>query len=482
MQNLKLKTLNSFIWILAGNVGKSIISVAVSVVMAQFILPEEFGLMAMLALFLGVSTIFINSGFTAAIIRDQNISNEDLSTIFIFNIILGLFFSALMYLSSGWIGEFFDSAQLVDVSKVMSLSLILNSIVIVQSALFEKNMRFKELTLINLSVILGSNAVGITLAVLGFGVWSLVAVSLLGTTIRSLSMWFLLKWRPILYFKFDILKKYFHFTGYLTLISLLNTFFGNFYQILIGKYFSLTDAGLFSRANGYNNLITTSLITMVNKVLFPSFSKISQDKELFEKSIIKVIGMLYFLIAPITTIMILTIEPIVHIVFPKEWWQLSDYLELFFIASLARPAGRILSNVPLIYNDSKIVFKMTILHKVLLLASVFLTFKFGIKAMLVGYIAVAFIDMALKFHYYGVLVSYSVKDFLFSNLTTFVSSLVVGVVIYILGRFIDTDYVRVVVQGLLGISGFILLSYIFSNRYLTDIVTLIQSKLHRKKG
>lgn len=474
MKSLKYKTLNGFIWVLTGNFSKSIIGVIVGITMAQFILPEEFGLMAMLSLFLGISTIFINSGFSAAIIREQNITNKDLSTIFIFNLFLGFLFSLIMYISSEWIGNFFNSNQLIQVSQIMSFNLFLNSFVIVQSAIFEKNMRFKELTIINLVVIVTSSIIGIIMAIYGFGVWSLVAVSLSNTMIRGLLMWFTLQWRPLLYFKFRILKKYFYFSAYLTLISLLNTFFENLYQVLIGKYFTLTDAGLFSRAQGYNNLITTSLISMLNKVLFPSFSKISKDKVLFEKSIVKVIGMLSFLIVPITIIMILTIEPIVHVVFPETWWLLSDYLELFFIASLARPAGRILSNVPLIYNDSKIVFYMTIMHKVLLLVSIFITFSWGINAMLVGYIVVAFIDMILKFHFYGAMINYSMKDFFILNRTTFYSSLIMGIFIYILGQFIEIDYLKFLIQGLSGIVIYIFLSYIFSNEYLLDIINLLK--------
>jgi len=226
----------------------------IGIILARLLTPSEFGLIGMTTIFMTLSESIIDSGFGQALVRKQNCTQKDFSTVFYFNLVVGIALATLLFVSAGSIAHFFKENQLKPVLQVVSLGLIIKSFSIIQSVILIKKIDFKNQTKISVIASLGSGMVGIFLAYHGFGVWSLVAKYLLNLTLISTLLWFFTSWRPIKQFSRDSFKELFSFGSKLLASSLINRLYDNIYLLVIGKFFSSTELGYYTRAVQFKDL------------------------------------------------------------------------------------------------------------------------------------------------------------------------------------------------------------------------------------
>ena len=272
--SLKSKTAYALFWSFFERIGQQGIQFIIAIILARLLLPEQFGLIAMLTIFMAVAQSFIDSGFGSALIQKKDANHLDECSIFYFNILVGFMAAGLLCLIAPEIAIFYKTPSLVPLTRVLSLNLIINAFGVIQTALLTKRIDFKIQMKVSCVASIISGSIGILMAYQGYGVWSLVAQSIGSNLLRTALLWFFLPWRPAWIFSLVSLRALFSFGSKLLFSSLLDTFYNNLYLIVIGKLFSAADLGFYTRAQSTQQLPVSSLSLIIGRVTFSVFSAV----------------------------------------------------------------------------------------------------------------------------------------------------------------------------------------------------------------
>ncbi|HET7119391.1 MAG TPA: lipopolysaccharide biosynthesis protein, partial [Hanamia sp.] len=275
--SLRKTAISGMIWAFAQQFGTQAIGFFVSIIMARLLLPKEFGLIGMISVFIGIGNSLITSGLTQSLIRTSNANQEDYSTIFYFNLLGSIIIYLVLFFFAPLIAAFFSQPVLINIIRLYCLSFIITAFSEVQLTKLTKEMNFKLQMTITIPSLICSALLGIFLAFKGYGVWSLVWMSLFQSFLSTVQLWFQTGWSPSLVFNIEKFRYHFKFGYKITLSGLLNTIFNNIYQIIIGKFFVAADVGFYTRANSLKQLPVTNISSALNKVTYPLFASIQND-------------------------------------------------------------------------------------------------------------------------------------------------------------------------------------------------------------
>ena len=281
MGELKEKTVNGIKWSAIEKFSIQGILFIVGLVMARLLTPEDFGIMGMLTIFLSISQTFVDGGFSNALIRKIDRTEVDCSTVFFFNIVVGLLSFSVLYLCSPLIADFYNTPQLVDVTRVLALTLFLNSLIVVQVALFTIRIDFKTQAKINLIGVALSGGVGIYMAYTGYGVWSLVYQTVLRSAVNVFMYWFFAKWKPLCVFSISSFRALFSYGSKILASGLLHTFYQNMANMVIGKFYTVKDLGYYERGQQLGKLPEEATVSVFQRVAFPLLATLQNDEKRF---------------------------------------------------------------------------------------------------------------------------------------------------------------------------------------------------------
>ena len=269
---LKEQAISGVLWNSVGKLLGMGIEIIVGIILARILTPKEFGLIGTITVIITLSQVFINSGFSQALIRKQNCTQEDYSTAFFFNLAIGIIFFVILFLASGFISRFYNKPELKPLVQVLGIGLIISSFTLVQSAKLIRRIDFKLQTKISVIASIISGFIAVIMAVKGIGVWSLVVKTLFNQAINSILLWYWNRWKPDLVFSVASFKELFSFGSKLLLSGLIGTFFNNIYYIVIGKYFTAADLGFYTRAELFKNLPSQNISDIMTNVSYPVLS------------------------------------------------------------------------------------------------------------------------------------------------------------------------------------------------------------------
>lgn len=380
---------------------------AVSITLARLLTPEEFGTVALLALFIGVAGIMIDSGFSSALIQRQNVTREEESAVFWFNAGMGLIAAALLCLASPAIAAFFDAPVLVPLTCVMALNLFISSLGSVHTALLSKVLDFKTQMKVGAVASAISGATAVVMAWRGAGVWALAGQVLLATVTTVILLWAWHDWRPLWAFSFKTLKPLFGFGGFFLLSGLLDTIYGRVTTLIIGKLYSVGDLGQYNRAWGTQQLPANTLSSIMNRVAFPSFSAHAQDKDLLSRATRKVLRGLMFLNTPAMFGLMASARPAVEVLFGPQWLPCVPILQVLCLYGLFWPLHLINLNVLMAQGYSNLFFRLEVAKKTIGVGVLLAASPFGILAMAWSQVVLGAISFVLNAHYTGVFLKYS---------------------------------------------------------------------------
>lgn len=271
---LKSKTVHGVGWSLIDNVSGSGVSFLVGLVLARLLSPDEYGIMAMLAIFLAISNSIVDSGFSSALIRKNDVVELDYNTTFYFNLIVSFFLYCLLYISAPFISDFFSEPLLIPVTRVLGIVLIVNACSIIQRTILVKAVDFKTQTKISLISSISSGVIGVSMALCHCGVWSLVGLQLSRQVLNSLFLWIYGKWKPLWEFSYRSFKEMFGFGSKLLLSGLIDTIYKNIYYIVIGRFYSAAQLGQYTRAEQFTSIFSSNLTSVIQRVSYPVLSSI----------------------------------------------------------------------------------------------------------------------------------------------------------------------------------------------------------------
>ncbi|MCD4674137.1 MAG: MOP flippase family protein [Anaerolineaceae bacterium] len=474
---LKSKTLHALFWSFLERFGQQGIQFIISIILARLLMPEEFGLIAMLAIFIAIAQSFINSGFGQALIQKKNTAHIDECSIFYFNIFVGFLVAGLLCLAAPWIAGFYNQPLLVPLTCALSLNLIINAFGLVQTTLLTKHIDFKTQLKVSVIATVISGTIGITMAFNGFGVWSLVAQSLGSNLFRTALLWVFNTWRPSLVFSFAALREMFAFGSRLLASGLLDTVFQNIYLVVIGKLFSPMALGFYSRAKGLQQLPVDNISGIVSRVTFPVFSSVQDDKPRLKRGVRKALTMLVMINFPMMIGLAIVAKPLVLVLLTEKWAPCIPYLQLLCVVGMLYPVHVINLNVLIAQGRSDLFFRLEILKKILIVIVIAVTYRWGIIAMIYGQIVISCLGYFLNAHYTGKMLDYPITEQIQDLIPSLALASIMGLGVYALKyTHIANQLALLSAQIMTGIVLYVGICYIFRISSFMEIIEMIKSK------
>lgn len=376
-KSLKHKTLVGMVWNAVQRFGTVLLSFVSNLVLARLLLPEDFGCIGMLTIFIALSTAFIDGGFGAALIQKKDVSQTDYSTVFYWNLFISFVFFILLLAGAPLIAEFYHMPSLCGVLRGMSFVLILNAFSVIQTNILTKQLAFKQLAKINLVSTFIGVIVAIVLAFCGFGVWSLVAKALVTALLTGILLWIVNSWRPAFVFSWSSFKSLFSFGGLMLLSTLINTLFENIQGLVIGRVYTATDMGYYSQAKKLDEIPSTSVSQIVNQVSFPVFSKISDDLRALRNAFRKNVLCTSFLLFPLQVLLIVLAEPIIVFLFSDKWIESSVYFRILCVYSMFVALNALNTNIFKSLGRSGVFFIVQFVKKALGIVLLIIALHYG---------------------------------------------------------------------------------------------------------
>lgn len=479
---LKQKTVSGMIWSFIDSLANQGIQFIIGIILARILSPREFGLIGMLTIFIVLSQSFIDSGFTNALIRKKDCTQTDYSTVFYFNFVVGIIFYFILFFSAGSISVFFNEPQLELLLQVLGIGLILNALGIIQRTILTKNLNFKLQARVSFISSVLSGLIAIYMALNGFGVWSLVVLTLSRFGFTSVFLWIWTKWKPSLIFSIKSFKKLFSFGSKILITGLIETIYRNIYYLIIGKYFSAIQLGYYTRADQFNAIPSANLTQIVQKVSYPVLSNLQDDvvklKSVYRQIITSVMLVTFVLMLGMAAVA----EPLILTLIGEKWAPAIIYLQLLCFVGMFYPLHALNLNMLQVQGRGNLLVKIEIIKKMMAVPIIIVGILLGIKAMIVGMIILSSASYFLNSYYSGRFIEYSSIQQLKDISSSFFLAIFVSAVVFIAGKIIHTHIhfillIQILIGTILtfGIVELIQLeSYIFMKR-------IVMEKIRSKK-
>lgn len=419
---------SSLIWKFLERSGTQVVQFVVSIILARLLSPEDFGVIALVLIFIQLAHVFIQSGFNSALIQKKDADSLDFSSVFWGSLIVTIFLYILLFISSPFIANYYERPILEPVLRVLGLTLFLGVFNSIQEAFIARNMLFKKLFYRSLGAIIPSGILGITLAYLGFAVWALVAQQLSNAFFICAIMWFTVKWRPEFLFSFNRLKSLFSYGWKLLVSALMDVGYNNLRSLVIGKMFTPATLGFYTRGNQFPNLIISNINSSIQSVMLPALSKEQDDLIKVKKMTRRAIVTSSFIILPLMAWLAAIAEPLVLIVLGEKWLPCVPFLQIYCLIYALWPIHT--SNLSAIkaVGRSDLFLKLEIIKKILglgiLLYTVYI-FHSPIAIALGGAIA-GILGTFINAHPNKKLLSYGYFEQMKDILPSFVVALIMG--------------------------------------------------------
>lgn len=482
--SLKQKTVSGLLWSFIDQFANLGITFIAGIILARLLSPREFGLIGMITVFIAVSESFINSGFSSALIRKKDCTDTDFSTVFYFNLVTGILFFIILFFSAPAIAGFFNEPQLEAIVQVLGIILIIDSLTLIQRTILTKRIDFKLQARISVIASLGSGIVAIVMAFNGFGVWSLVAQRLLRQGLNSFFLWLWNQWKPLLVFSSQSFKELFSFGSKLLISGMINTIYNNIFYIIIGKYFSATDLGYYTRAQNFSNLPSQNLNGIIARVSYPVLSVIQDDKIRLKTTYQKLILSTMFITFVLMLGMAAVAEPMIITLIGEKWRPSIIYLQMLCFVGMMYPLHALNLNMLQVSGRSDLFLKLEIIKKILAVPIIIIGIFWGIKIMIAGMMVNTLIAYYLNSYWSGRFIGYSFKQQVTDILPSFGLALIMAAGVFGLGLVLPFNPLWMLITQTLTGAAFIFLfcevtkfkDYIFVKELIVEKIREIQKK------
>lgn len=480
--SLKQRTIRGLSWAFIDRFANQLSQFIFGIILARLLSPAEYGLIGMLAIFFEIADTFVVAGFSEALIRKKEPTDADYSTVFLVNVGTGIFFYGLLYALAPSIGWFFNEPQLVPIIGVLGLMIIINAFGMVARVPLTKNLDFKSLASISVISNIISGIVAIVLAFRGYGVWSLVwrnlTQSLLSTGL--VYVYSMPRWK--LQFSRESFREIFGFGSKLLASRLFLESYNNIYYIIIGKFFSARDLGLYTRANGYKDMFSRTLHNVIQSVSFPALAEIKDDDQRLKNAYRRLVQVTTYLTALLMFGLSATADNFILGLIGPKWTESIPYLRLLSVAGIFYPLHYINLNILVIKGASGQHFRLEVLTKLIALPAIGVGLLFGIKAMIATLIFTWVLDYLVTSSTSGKFINYPVSEQIKDILPSFLFAASLGLFVYAIGRlFTLPPLVTLLIQVLLGFAFTVIVSNQFRIKPFLEIKEIVLQKFSKKK-
>ena len=485
--SLKNKTVSALFYSFGGFIANSGIQFILGIILARLLLPEDYGILGMIMVFIAMSQIFIDSGMTTALIREKEISKEDYSTVFYYNLMMAIVMYALLFISANSISIFFREPILVMIIRVIGLNLIIISFGLIQRTIMVRKLDFKTQTKIEVIASVLSGALAIYLAYHGFGVWSLVIKLLSAQIIISFLFIAHNKWIPLLTFNLNSFKRLFGFGWKMLVTGLLATLYQNVYNVIIGRVYSATQLGYYTKSIQFRNLAANSITSSVRKVSYPVLSNLQDDSNNFNAGFKKIIKNSSFLTFPIMIGLAAVAALLVQVLFGDNWVPMVPYFQILCLSGMTLPHRALNLTILQVKGRSDLFLGLDILKIIigLIFIGVVIIFNLGVYGLLWTNFILAQIAFFVNSYFSKKFISYSTKDQIKDMMPTLFISIIMGVVVYFSAFILPLNNIlKLAAQILIGIIIYVSISKLSKIEELDTVYQLTKivfQKLRKRK-
>lgn len=475
--SLRDRTVNGLGWSFVGNTLGYGITFLVGLLLARLLSPEEYGLIGIVTVFVTVFNTMTESGFSSALIRKNDADESDYNTAFYTNIAFSLILYLALFLCAPAIASFFKRPELTRLTRVMGLCLIVNALTFTQSTILSKKMAFKTKTKVSVISALVSGAVGIWMAISGYGVWALVGQQLSKQIASSICLWLFIGWMPSMRFSKVSFRYLWGFGWKMSASGMIDSVAGQISNFVIGKVYSPASLGQFSRSGQFSGLFSSGLTSVVQQVSYPALSEIQDDIERLTAAYRKIIKTTMFVTAVCMFALGAVSEPLLFCLIGPQWHDAAVYLPLMCIEMSLYPLHAINLNMLQIQGRSDLFLKLEIIKKSVCIPVILIGVFIGIIPMLIAGIFAGFFCFFLNAHWSGKMIGYSALSQLRDVAPSFGTATLVALSVYFL-KFIPLSYwVILPVQIVVGIVVFIIACKVLGIREYDEIKGFVLSKL-----
>ena len=480
-ETLHQKTVKGAAWSFADNFLSLGISFIVGIILARLLSPEEYGLIGIITIFVNVFNSIVDSGFSNALIRKNDASDTDYNTVFWSNLFVSSIMCLALFLCSEPIAIFFERPELKALTQVMSIIVIINAFAIVQRTLLVKKIDFKTQTKVSLIASITSGVIGVGMAMMGFGVWSLVGQQISRQLFNTVFLWILNKWRPQKLFSWLSFKELFGFGWKLLVSSLINTTWNELYQVVIGKCYNSSTLGLYTRAQQFASLFSSNITTVVQRVSYPALSSIKEDNIHLKAAYQRVIKVTMLVTFTLMLGLAGVADKFVYVLVGEKWMECVPMLQILCFQMMLFPLHAINLNMLQVQGRSDLFLKLEIIKKAAAIVPLLLGVFVGIYWMLIGSVVISFFSYYLNAYYSGPFLNYSIKEQVKDILPSLAIALFMSGGIYCLGFINISVFLLLPLQIVTGGSIIIFFCEIFKLPEFLEVKEVIKKGINKKK-
>ena len=456
-----------------------------SAVLARLLVPNDFGLIALISVFTGFASVFVDLGFTAAIVQRSKVDERHLSTAFWLNVMAGTGLMVVVMGMAPAIAAFYDQPQLVPLTLALAPSFLLGSLVGLQSAMLTRQMNFKRLTMIENSALVGANALAIGLAVSGFGVWSLVALALASAAIRAVLLWSASSWRPRAFLDRESVRDLWGFSSRLTAFNAVNYWARNADNLLVGRFIGTDSLAFYNRA--YNlMLLPLDLVSSVPaRVMLPVLSRLQDEPELVKRVYLRSIGLIALVTFPAMVGLFVVCEPFILTVYGSKWAPVIPLLQIFCVTGLVQSLHRTTGWIFYSQGRTDRLFTWGLFSTATAICSFFVGLPWGVRGIAVAYTCWSILITYPLLRVTGGLIGLSIREILRAVAGVGLASAVMGVVVWIVevgARDALGSGLQLAVGVVTGIVSYVFALHVISPKAYGDFRRLVHEYSTRRAG
>lgn len=481
--SLKKKTLLGLFWTFAQRIGTQLVSFLVQIILARMVATEEYGVIAIVLVFVNICNVFVERGFGRALIQKLDADELDFSTVFWASLALTTVLYGVLYAAAPAISRIYELEILTPILRVMGLRLIISAVNTVQRAKVSRDMQFRKFFLSSLVGVLFSAVVGITMAYMGFGVWTLVAQNLINIVMDTLILLLTVQWRPRLQFSFRRLKSLFGFGWKVMLSALLDTVYEEFRTLYVGAIHTANDLSFFDRGKQFPYLIIDNVNTSITSVLFPAISSQQKDMETVKGITRRSMKISAYILAPMLFGLAGVAEPLVEFVLTEKWLPCVPYMQILCINCVLTPLHTANTQAILALGRSDIALKLNIAKKSFGLITVLIFTRVSVIAMAWAGVATGVFSLLMNILPNRKLLNYGYLEQLKDVLPSWLLSAAMLMLVRLVRLLQLPVFAELVVMVAVGVASYIALSAIFrveSFGYILNILRPALNKLKRK--
>lgn len=478
--SFKSKAISGILWKLAERTGAQAITFLLSIILARLLSPNDYGVIAILLVFITIADVFVNAGFGSALIQKKDADNMDFSSVFYFSIAFSVLVYAVIYLTAPVIASFYNMPVLKPTMQVLALRIPIAAINSVQQAYVSRNMQFKKFFYSTVSGTAASAVVGIGMAYSGYGVWALVGQYLSNAIVNTFVMFFVINWRPQLIFSLQRLKSLFSYGWKLLLSGVLDTGYQSLNSLLIGKFYTPTDLAFFDTGQKFPMVIVNNINSSISGVLFPALASEQDKPERVKAHTRKAIQISSYIMWPMMLGMAVCADNIISLVLTNKWLPAVPYLQIACITYGLWPIHTANLQAINAMGRSDIFLKLEIIKKVISITVLLISIQYGVMAVALSGIFIGVISTFINAYPNGYLLKYTYSEQIRDILPSFLCASVMALAVYFSDKFVDYIYFKLMIQVGVGILIYVIISKIFNLDSFEYLVVLLKQKILKR--